>query len=110
MWKVKLSSLQFFSKGNSFSSSVSGKQYVVNSMLFRTRFNNYKSSSRKYSSGISIAQAQLLRHSTEVNHNGFLKDVTSQITNRVFGESRLWEGQKLNSFVPEGLSIRFVDH
>ena len=39
---------------------VCGKQYVVSTFTsFRARFNNYKSSSREFSSGISMMQAEL---------------------------------------------------
>ena len=62
---------------------------------------------------MSVVQAELFRHFTEVDHNEFLEDVIIQITDRVFGESRLREGFwqfKLNSFMPEGLNVRFADH
>ena len=45
-----------------------GKQCVGSTVTsFRTRFNNYESSSRKFSYGMSIAQAELFRYFTEVN-------------------------------------------
>ena len=130
----------FISEGNSFSCNVSsnyysissscncdssgvvylvgckvyGKQYVGSTFTSsKTRFNNYKSSSRKFSYGLSVAQAEPFRHFTEVNHSGFLEDDTFQIIDRVVGESRLREGFwhfKLNSFMPEGHNVRFVDH
>ena len=62
---------------------------------------------------MSVALAEIFRHFAEANQNRFLEDVTIRIIDRVFGESRLREGFwqfKLNSFVPEGLSVRFVDH
>ena len=63
---------------------VCGKQYVGRTFKsFRTRFNDYKSSSRKFSICMSVAQAELFRHFTEVNHNGFLKDVTIK-TNLIY--------------------------
>ena len=90
-----------------------GKQYVGSTFtLFRVRFDNYKSSSRKFSCGISVTQAELYQHFTEANHNGFLEDVSFQIIDTVFGDSRLREGFwqfKLHSFVPEGLNVRSVD-
>ena len=62
---------------------------------------------------MSVAQADLFRHFTEVTHNEFLEDFTVQIIGRVFGESRhrkrFWLFT-LNIFLPEGLNIRFVDH
>ena len=68
---------------------VCGKEYVGSTFTsLRTRFNNYKSSSTK----LSVAQAEIFRHFTEANHNGFLEDVTIRIIDRVFGESRLREG------------------
>ena len=92
---------------------VYGKQYVCSTFTsVRTRFINYKSLSRKFSSGMSVVLADHFTNFTEVNHNGFL-DVTDKSIDRVLGESRLWEGCwqfTLNSFTPEGLSIRFEDH
>ena len=93
---------------------VCGKQYVGSTFTsLRIRFNNYKSSSRKSSNGMSVGQAEIFRHCTETNHNGFLEDATIRITEGVSGESRVREGFwqfKLNSFMPEGINIRFVDH
>ena len=72
---------------------VCGKQYVGSSFIsFRARFNNYKSSSRKFSSGVAVTQAELYRHFTETNHHGFLEDISSQIIDRVFRVSRHKEG------------------
>ena len=92
---------------------VCGKQYVGSTFIpFRVRFNNYKSSSRRFFSGISVTQEELFRHFTEDNHHGFLEDISIQIIDRVFGDSRLWEGFwqfKLHSFMPKGLNVRFVD-
>ena len=92
---------------------VCGKQYIGSTFTpFRVRFNNYKSSNRKFSSGISVTQAELFKHFTEANHNAFLEDVTFQIIDGVFGDSRLREGPwqfNLHSFLPEGLNVRFVD-
>ena len=49
---------------------VCGKQYVGSTfMLYRVRFNNYRSSSKKVSNGISDMQAELSKHFTEANHN-----------------------------------------
>ena len=61
---------------------------------------------------MSVAQAEIFRHFTEPNHNECLEDVTIRIIDRAFGESRLTKGFwpfKLNSFMPEGLNVRFVD-
>jgi len=41
---------------------------------------------------MSVAEAELFRYFTEVNHNGFLEGVTLPIIDIVFGESRLREG------------------
>ena len=93
---------------------VCGKQYVGSTFTsFRARFNNYKSSSRKFSSGVAVTQAELFRHFTEANHHGFLEDVSFQIIDRVFGVSRHKEGFwqfRLQSFIPEGLNVRYADH
>jgi len=100
------------SEGNSFSCYVSGKQYSISSSFncdssgvvyllgckvcgkqyvgstftsFRTRFNNYTSSSRKFSYGMSVAQAELFRHFTEVNLNGCIEVVTHKIIGSFWG-------------------------
>ena len=130
----------YISEGSSFSCSVSGKQYSTSSSFscdssevayllgckvcgkqyvgstftpLRTRFNNYKSSSKMFPNSMSVAQAELFRQFTEANQNIFLDDVTIQTIVGVSGESRLrkrfWQ-LKLNSFMPEGLNVRFVDH
>ena len=53
---------------------------------------NYKSSSRKFSSGVSVIQAELSKHFTETNHHGFLEDVSFHIIDRMFGVSRYKKG------------------
>ena len=64
---------------------VCGKQYVGSTFtLFRARFNNYKSSSRKFSSGVPVTQAELFKHFTEANRHGFLEGVSFHIIDRVF--------------------------
>ena len=130
---------RFMSEGNSFRSNVSGSEFKISSRYtcdssgvvyllgckvcgkqyvgstftsFRVRFNNYKSASRRYSKGEVVTQADFFRHFTEANHHGFMEDVSFQIIDRVFGESRHREGFwqfKLGSFAPEGLNVRFVD-
>ena len=93
---------------------VCGKQYVGSTFTsFRARFNTDKSSSRKFSSGIAVTQAELFRHFTEANHYGFVEDVSFQIIDRVFWVSRHKEGFwqfRLQRFMPEGLNIRYADH
>ena len=92
---------------------VCGKQYVGSTFTScRARFNNYKSSSRKFSSGVAVSQAELVRYFTEANHHGFL-DVSFQFIDRVFRVSRHKEGFwqfRLQSFMPEGLNVRYADH
>ena len=60
-----------------------------------------------------MTQAELLRHFTEANHHGSLEDVSFQIIDRVFGVSRhkerLWQC-RLQSFMPEGINVRYADH
>ena len=109
----------FISEGSSFCCNVSGKQYSISSRFncdssgvvyllgckgcgkqyiggtftsMRTRSNNYKSSSRQFCHGMSVAQAEICRNFTDANHNRSLEDVTIWIIDRVFGESRLREG------------------
>ena len=93
---------------------VCGKQYVGSTFTsFRARFNNYKLSSRKFSGGVAVTQAELFRYFTDANHYGLLADVSFQIIDRVFGVSRhkvgFWQFS-LQSFMPEGLNIRYADH
>ena len=91
---------------------VCGKQYVGSTFTsFKARFKNYKSTSRKFSGGVLVPQAELFRHFTGARHRGFLEDVSFQIIDRVFGVSRHNEGLwqfRLQSFM--GLIARFVDH
>ena len=73
--------------------NVFGKQYVGSTFTSSSvRFNNHKSCSRKFSSGIWVTQAKCFRHFTEDNYHGFLEAISVQIIYRVFGDSRLREG------------------
>ena len=57
---------------------VCGKQYVGSTFTsLQARFNSCKSSSRKFSSGKPVRQAE----------HGFLEDVSFHIIDRVFGVS-----------------------
>ena len=64
---------------------VCGKQYVGSTVKpFRARFNNYKSASRRYDKGESVAQATLFRHITERDHRHHLitiNELVVDITN-----------------------------
>ena len=130
----------YMSEGSSFRCNVSGRDYDINSEFncdssgvvhllgckvcgkqcvgstfasFRARFNNYKSSSRKFSSGVAVTQAELFRHFTEANHHGLLADVSFQIIDRVFVVSRHKEGFwqfRLQSFMSDELNVRHEDH
>ena len=69
------------------------QQYIVSTFTpFRIRFDKYKSSRKKFSSGISVIHEELFIHFTEDNDHGFLEDVSVQIIDRVFGDFRLTEG------------------
>ena len=73
---------------------------------FRARFNSYKSSSRKLSSRVPVTQAERF---TEANHHGFLEDVSFHIIGCLeFLDTG--RDSRLQSFMPEGLSVRFMDH
>ena len=88
----------YMSEGSRFRCNVSGREYDINSDFnfdssrvvnllgckvcgkqcvgstftsFRARFNNYKSYSRKFSSGVAVMQAELFRYFTEANHHDF---------------------------------------
>ena len=95
------------------SCKVCGMQYVGSTFTpFRTRFNDYKSCSRRFDKGELVNQADSFRHFLEVGHHGFLKDVTFQVVDKLFGDSRVKEGFwqfKLDTFAPKGLNVRFVD-
>ena len=138
--KVRCQVCSFMSEGSSFKCDVSGREYSINSNFtcdssgvvyllgckvcgkqyvgstftsFKARFNNYKSASRRFSGGVLVPQAELFGHFTGAGHHGFLEDVSFQIIDRVFGVSRHKEGFwqfRLQSFMPEGLNARFVDH
>ena len=90
------------------------KQYVGSTFIsFRARFNNYKSSSTKVSCGVAVIQAELFKHFIEADDRGFLEDVGFQIIDRVFGVSGHKEGfsqLRLQSFMPDELNVRCVDH
>ena len=91
---------------------VSGKQYVDRTFTsFRARFNNYWSSSKKLSSWISVTQAELFKYYTEVNHHGFLEDVSFHIMDRLFGVSRHKQGFwhfKLKSVDSASILLSFI--
>ena len=95
------------------SRKVCGMQYVgITFTPFPTRFNNYKSCSRRFDKGELANQADFFRHFLEVGHHGFLKDVTFQVVDKLFGDSRVKEGYwqfKLDTFAPKGLNVRLVD-
>ena len=63
-----------------------------------------------------VNQADFFRHFSEVGHHGFLKDVTFQVVDKLFGDSRVKEGFcqfTLDTFAPKGspkgLNVRLVD-
>ena len=93
--------------------TVCGVQYVGSTCTpFRLRFNNYKACSRKFNSGASVAQAEFFRHFTEEGHQGFLKDISVKIIDRLTGGNRMRESfwqYRLDCFTPKGLNTRQVD-
>ena len=94
-------------------STVCGVQYVGSTCTpFRLRFNNYKACSRKFNSGASVPQAEFFRHFTEEGNQGFLKDISVKIIDRLTGGNRMQESlwqYRLDCFTPKGLSTRQVD-
>lgn len=59
-----------------------------------------------------VTQADFFRHFASVGHHGFQEDVTFQVIDRLFGESRIRESFwqfKLDTFAPKGLNVRLVD-
>ena len=88
-------------------------QYVGSTFTpFRSRFNSYKSCCRRFEKGEMVTQADFHRHFESAGHHGFMEDVKVQVTDRIFGESRVREGFwqfKLDSFAPKGLNVRLVD-
>ena len=93
--------------------TVCGVQYVGSTNTpFRLRFNNYKSSSRKFTTGASVPQAEFFRHFSGEGHQGFLKDISVKIIDRLTGGDRMRESfwqYRLDSFAPRGLNTRQVD-
>eukprot|EP00794_Sanderia_malayensis_P018386 gene18386-20236_t len=59
---------------------VCGMQYVGSTFTpFRNRFNNYKSSCRKFEKGEMVGQADFYRHFELAGHHGFMEDVGVQM-------------------------------
>ena len=59
-----------------------------------------------------LCRKNFFKHIAKANHHEFLEDVSFQIIDRVFGDSRLREGfwqSMLHSFILEGLNVRSVD-
>ena len=93
---------------------VCGKQHEgTTSISIIARFNNYKSSNKKFSSWVAATKTECFRNFTAANREGLLKDVSFQNINRFFGSSRHTEGfcqLTFQTFIPEGLNVRCVDH
>ena len=95
--------------------TVCGAQYVGSTCTpVRLRFNNYKACSRKINSGASIPEAEFFRHFTEEGHQGFLKDISVKIIDRLTGgggnrmRESFWQ-YRLDCFARKGLNTRQVD-
>ena len=76
------------------------------------RFNNNKSASCRILKGEVVKQAELFEQFSDADHQGFLEDISFQIIDRVFENSRQREGFwqfKIDSFIAEGLNTRFID-
>ena len=61
---------------------------------------------------IYIFQAEFFRHFTEEGHQGFLKDISVKIIDRLTGGNRMRESfwqYRLDCFTPKGLNTRQVD-
>ena len=72
--------------------TVCGVQYVGSSCTpYRLRFNNYKACSRKFNSEASEPQVEFFRHFTEEVHQGFLKDISVKIIDRLTRGNRIQE-------------------
>ena len=85
--------------------NVCGKQYVWSIVTpFRARFNSYKSASRRFDTGNRLQKQSFI--------GTFLRQISFQIIDRVFGDSRqreeFWQFE-LYSFIAEGLNVRFLD-
>ena len=94
--------------------TVCGVQYVGSTCTpFRLRFNNDKACSCTFNSGASAPQAEFFRHFTEEGHQGFLKDISVKIIDRLTGggnkmRESFWQ-YRLDCFTPKGLNTRQVD-
>ena len=95
-----------------FECCVCGVQYVGSTQTpFRIRFNNYKACSRKFNLGASVPQAEFFRHFSGEGHQGFLRDISVKIIDRLTGGDRTRESfwqYRLDSFTPKGLNTRQV--
>ena len=93
--------------------TVCGVQYVGSTCTsFRLRFDNDKACSRKFNLGASMLQVEFFRHFTEEGHQGFLKDISVKILERVTAGNRMRESfwqYRLDCFAPKGLNTRQVD-
>ena len=93
-------------------STVCGVQHVgSNCTPFRLTFDNYKASSRKFNSGASVPQAEFFRHFIEGGHQGFLKDISVKIIDRLTGGKRMRESfwqYRLDCFAPKGLTTIII--
>ena len=86
-----------------------GFQYVGStSTLFRYRFDKYKACHLQYSSGSSVPQMDLFRHSSEEKHNEFLEGIRGNIGDRLVGRDRVrgsfWQNT-LNTFTRRVLML-----
>ena len=72
--------------------TVCGVQYVGSTCTpFRLRFNDDKACSCKINLGASVPQAEFFRHFAEEGHQGFLKDVSVKIIDRLMGGNGMRE-------------------
>ena len=121
---------------STFNSTVTGKTYIINHRFdcnerclvylltcneckmqyfgqtidqFRSRWNNYKSDSRKYGQGATCIQQHLFNHFCASGHCGFLEDVSLTITDKTDPSDPLkredyWRST-LKTMAPFGLNI-----
>ena len=85
-------------------------QYVGQTVnQFRSKWNNYKSDSRKYNRGGSCMQQHLFKHICTSGHSGFLYDVSIKFIDKTDPSNPCkWEdywGRILKTMAPFGLNI-----
>ena len=80
-------------------------QYVGQTIdQFRSRWNNYKSDSRKHGQGATCMQQQMFNHFRVSGHCGFLEDVSLQVSVHIYSSKQVIS--KLPEYSQEKICVR----